>query len=373
MADLFKSFKAALSQAGPGLVAQMQGKDQMAAQLYKQGANQAAQQKLAKDKQYSNEMKMQDMALKLQKAKDSRILKQKKESRDEQMFQIKLKHAQEGTSPDAVKIQQIRDTYNAATNNPTGFDPTKKGNSIIDLITGETVDRVYTGVQNRANQRNTRGLNKDLAKEMERNIPVKTVLNSLDILDELLEKGTQTVSDSEGLFGMKIGFTGSIRNGLQTMQRKTGVVEMTEVDNLFEQFNSYATQVLANQVKSFTGAQATDAEREFLAKMGPQPQYSPSKNRQAIKDLRNMMQFVNDRNESIQARLQGTPIKNIGNHIGKGQTVMEYHYANPSILEKDDTKMSPTQQLKSQEYLRLEQEKLNLYKQLQSMEDNDAN
>ena len=366
MADLFEAFKSALTQAGPGLVAQMQGKDAIAQQMYKAGANQAELQRRQKDRQFSNELKMRDMALTIQKAKDSAALRESRENRDQQLFELKMQAAREGRMDD-TKMQQVRDTYNAATGNPVSFDPSRRENSLIDAVTGQPVDKVFTGVQGRFEAREGRAVAKDVAKEMERQTPVKTVLNSLDVLEEVLQRGEAAVENNEPIFGTKMGFTGKARNFLQSIQRQSGLFDTDEVDQNFEQFSSYSTQVLAQQVRSFTGAQATDAEREFLAQMGPRPNYSPKINRIKIRELRKMMKFIDDRNAAISARL-GKPVTNIGAQLGPGQDVMSHYYNNIKEEGSDiiQDNFTPDQQQKVNEYLELEKRKIQLQKLLPS-------
>ena len=89
-----------------------------------------------------------------------------------------MQAAREGRIDD-TKMQQIRDTYNAATGNPVSFDPSRRNQSIIDSITGEPVKKVFTGVQGRFEAKEGRAISKDIAKEMERQTPVKTVLNCM--------------------------------------------------------------------------------------------------------------------------------------------------------------------------------------------------
>ena len=177
MANLFEAFKAAMAQAGPGLVYQMQGKDELAQKYFEAGANQAELDKRRKDRQFSNDMRMQEMALKIQQAKDSNIVRKRKEERDEAMFQLKMKRMQEG-QPDNLKMQQIKDTFNAETGNLTMFDPSRPSNNILDAVTGKPVKKVYTGVQNRFDVKDARAVGKELAKETVRQAPTKTVLNS---------------------------------------------------------------------------------------------------------------------------------------------------------------------------------------------------
>lgn len=366
MADLFEAFKSALTQAGPGLVAQMQGKDQLAMQMYKAGANQAQLQRRDKDRQFSNELKMRDMALTIQQAKDSMALRQSREERDQQLFELKMQAAREGRIDD-TKLQQIRDTYNAATGNPVSFDPSRRNQSIIDSITGEPVKKVFTGVQGRFDAKEGRAISKDIAKEMERQTPVKTVLNTLGVLDEILERGVRAVENNEPIFGTKMGFTGKARNVLQTIQRQSGLFDTDEVDENFEQFSSFSTQVLAQQVRSFTGAQATDAEREFLAQMGPRPNYSPAVNRIKIRELRRMMKFIDNRNAAIAARL-GKPVTNIAAQIGPGQDLMSHYYNNIKEEGSDMTQdtLNVDQQEKMSKYLELERRKIQLLNKLPS-------
>lgn len=368
MADLFEAFKSALSQAGPGLVAQMQGKDQLAMQMYKAGANQAQLQRREKDRQFSNELKMRDMALTIQKAKDSAAINRSKNERDQQLFELKMQAAREGRVDD-TKMQQVRDTYNAETNNPVSFDPSRRDNSLIDSITGQPVKKVYTGVQGRFEAKESRAISKDIAKEMERQTPVKTVLNSLDVLEEILQRGEAAVESTEPILGTKLGFTGKARNALQVLQRQSGMFDTDEVDENFEQFSSFSTQVLAQQVRSFTGAQATDAEREFLAQMGPRPNYSPAVNRIKIRELRKMMKFIDDRNAAISARL-GKPVANISEQIGPGQDLMSHYYNNVKEEGSDmiQDSLNIDQQQKMSRYLELERRKIQLLKQLPSGE-----
>ena len=261
MADLFNAFKSALAQAGPGLVAQMQGKDQAAQEMYKAGITQEQMRQTQRQRDFSNDMKMQEMAFKIQQAKDSQALRKSQEARRQQMHDIEVNAMLQGR-PTNVKLQQVSDTFNADTGNPTMFDPTRRENAIIDAITGDPVKKVVSGVQGRFEAREGRALSKDLAKEWQRQTPVKTVLNSLDAMEEILDRGEKLVADNEPIFGAKIGFTGKVRNALQSGQRISGLFEMDDIDREFENFNSLATQVLAQQVRSFTGAQATDAERQ---------------------------------------------------------------------------------------------------------------
>jgi hypothetical protein len=368
MADLFKAFKSALSQAGPGLVAQMQGKDQLAMQLYKQGATTDQINKDNRQRQFSNDMKMQDMALKIQQAKDSMALRQSRDYRDQQLFELKMQAAREGRADD-TKMQQLRDTYSSKTNNPVSFDPSRRDNAIIDMITGETVDKVYTGVQNRFDIKDARSVGKNVAKEMERQAPVKAVLNSLDVIEELLDRGVAAVDKTEPVFGARIGFTGKVRNGLQTVQRTSGMFEQSEVDILFERFDSHATRILANQVRSFTGAQATDNERQFLAKMGPQPGFSPSTNKIKIMELRAMMKYIDDRNAAIMARL-GKPITNIADHITPNQSLEMFYLDNvkgrfgDEVIEEQKAALLPDQQEKMNRYLSNQRRMIQIKKQL---------
>jgi len=331
MADLFNAFKSALAQAGPGLVAQMQGKDELAMRLYKAGATQAELQKREKDKQFDNNMRMREMALKLQQAKDSSVLKADKARKEDILFNLKLKNAMEGKG-DPVKLQQVRDTYNADTNNPVNFDPTKRDNSLVDSITGQPVKKVYTGVQNRFDTKDARAVEKDLAKEAIRQQPVKTVLNSLDAAEKLLEKGEGLVNAGEGLFGIKMGFTGAARNKLQSVLRASDMFDVDKIDMAFEQFNGLTTQVIAQQVRSFTGAQATDAERQFLMQMTPSPSVSPAINRVRINNLRKMMQFIDKRNAAIEARL-GKPVKDISKHMLPEHSLMQFVSDNQLMTE----------------------------------------
>lgn len=366
MADLFNAFKSALAQAGPGLVAQMQGKDEIATQMYRAGASQAELVKRQKDRQFDNNMRAREMSLKLQQAKESSVLKAEKARKEDILFNLKLKNAMEGKG-DPVKLQQVRDTYNAETNNPVNFDPTKRDNSLVDSITGQPVKKVYTGVQNRFNIKDSRSVEKDLAKEAIRQQPVKTVLNSLDAAEKLLEKGENLVNSSEGLFGIKMGFTGSARNKLQSVLRSSDMFDVDQIDATFEQFNGLTTQVIAQQVRSFTGAQATDAERQFLMQMTPSPSVSPAINRVRIANLRKMMQFIDKRNAAIEARL-GRPIKNISEHLLPEHSLMQFVSDNQLTTEGTGETTSIDQQQKLDQINRNIIEINNIKKQLQGLE-----
>lgn len=334
MSDLFNSFKQALAQAGPGLVAQMQGKDEVAQAFYKAGMSQAAQQRQEKQRQFDSKLKMNEAQLKIQQAKDSAILRQQRRDYENNMFRLKQQQALEG-KPDTTKLQQMKDTYNADTNNPVAFDPSKRDNAIVDMVTGKPAAKVYTGVQNRFDAKRSDSLDKELRKEWERQTPVKAVLNALDVTEQILEKGDALVQESDSIFEFtKMGFTGKARAMLHDVQSQSSFFEFDEIDRLYDNFRGNTTQVIANQVRSFTGAQATDAEREFLMQTAPDPRLSPAANRTRIFNLRRMLKFLDDRNAAIEARI-GKPVDNVANHMAPGQDLFTFARQNNLMLGKE--------------------------------------
>lgn len=340
MSDLMKAFKTALLQAGPGLVAQIQGDNQSAQAFYKAADNRAAAQKKAMDEQFSQGMKLRQMALNIQEAKDSQVLREHRMERDAELIRLKKIKAMQG-KPDDTKLQQLRDTFSTKTNNPTAFDPTRRDNAIIDMITGEPVEEVYTGVQNRFNKKRGDTLTKELNKEWERQSPVKSVLNALDVADDILTKGVDAVSKSESLFeATKMGFTGWAREKSHAFRSKSSFFEMDAVDQLFDNFRGNTTQIIANQVKSFTGAQATDAERDFLLQMAPDPSVTPSLNRVRITNLRKMLQFLDKRNAAIEARI-GKNIQNVSAEMAPGQDLFTFAKENNLVIPTEDASSLP--------------------------------
>ena len=335
MADLMKAFKTALLQAGPGLVAQIQGNNQAAQAFYNTANNRAVAEKAARDQQFSQGMKLRQMALNIERAKDSQTLREHRMDRDRELLRLKQIQALRG-KPDDTKLQQLRDTYSAKTNNPTAFDPSRRDNAIIDMITGEPVKEVYTGVQNRFNTKRGDTLTKELNKEWERQSPVKAVLNALDVADDILTQGIKAVAKSDSWFeATKMDFTGWARDRAHKFTSKSSFFEMDEVDQLFDNFSGNTTQIIANQVKSFTGAQATDAERQFLLQMAPNPEVSPSMNRARINNLRKMLGFLDSRNRAIEARI-GRRIKDVSAEMAPGQDLFTFAKENNIMIPKDD-------------------------------------
>jgi len=355
MADLMNAFKTALLQAGPGLVAQIQGDNESAQAFYKSAANQVIQRKAEQDKQFSQHMKLKEMALNIEKAKDSEVMREHTREKDRALMQLKYMQAAEG-KPDDTKLQQLRDTYNAETNNPTAFDPSRRDNAIVDMITGEPVKQVYTGVQNRFNLKRGDTLTKELNKEWERQSPVKSVLNALDVTEDILSKGVEAVSKSNSLFeSTKMGFTGWARAKTHAFRSKSSFFEMDEVDRLFDNFSGNATQIIANQVRSFTGAQATDAEREFLLRMAPNPEVSPALNAIRIKNLRRMLQFIDDRNRAIEARI-GKSLTDVSAEMAPGQDLFTFAKENNILIPTEaDENRSPHTQITIEDNAKLNQ------------------
>ena len=331
MADLFNSFKQALAQAGPGLVAQMQGKDEVAQAFYKAGRSQASVEQERKQRQFDSKLRMGEAQLKIQQAKDSAVLRQQRREYEQNMLKLKQQQALRG-EPDTTKLQQMKDTYNADTNNPVAFDPSKRDKAIVDMVTGKPAEKVYTGVQNRFEAKRSDSLNKELRKEWERQTPVKAVLNSLDVAEQILDKGVELVEQSDSIFEWsKMGFTGRARSSLHDVQSQSSFFEFDEVDRLFDNYRGNTTQVIANQVRSFTGAQATDAEREFLMQTAPDPKLSPAANKTRIFNLRRMLKFLDDRNAAIEARI-GKPVDNVANHMAPGQDLFTFARQNNLML-----------------------------------------
>lgn len=328
MSDLLKSFKGALAMGGAGIIAQMQGKEQLAIQLFNQGYKGQKAIEDLKATTFNNDMKLMKMRNEIRASRERASVDKAREQRMREEFEIRKHQLENGIPVQRVNFQQMRDTYNEDTGNPVSFDPTKKKDAIVDMVTGEPVKKVYTGVQNRFETKDARAVEKDLAKEKVRQQPVEEVLSSLELAEEYLDQGQKKVEEKDSFFGIKMGFTGGLRSGYQEIANKSSLVPKDDIDRLYENFKGQVTNVIANRIKAASGAQVSDRERVFLEGMMPRPSLDYQTNKTRIANMRQMMQFVNDRNKAISQRL-GRPIKDITKHIGPGQSVIDF-------VEKND-------------------------------------